>query len=175
LAHRKVVRNMSGLCHIDLTWISIYSWFWKKHFKIRLLSMLSKDFGNSGATDPRHVFAHGTRPASHVHNHYGKLRKFSKYFTRDKYSCVRSSNWRIYFLCRLCTRLLPMYLLMVVAGAQRGKGSTPNHYGGSESQQGAPKSPNNVTSTYFDTVHFFRKTSGSNIGAVNLLLPPGAI
>jgi len=33
----------------------------------------------------------------------------------------------------------------------------------------APKGPNNVTSTFFDTSHFFRKTSGSNMGAPNLL------
>ena len=39
---------------------------------------------------------------------------------------------------------------------------------------GVPKSPNNVTST-FNTAHFFRKTSGSDMGAPNLLLAPGAI
>jgi len=39
---------------------------------------------------------------------------------------------------------------------------------------GAPKSPNNVTIT---SVQFicFRKTSGSNMGAPNLLLAPGAM
>jgi len=44
-----------------------------------------------------------------------------------------------------------------------------------ESLQGAPKSPNNVTSTFFNTAHFFQKTSGSKMGAPNLLLALGAI
>jgi len=37
----------------------------------------------------------------------------------------------------------------------------------------APKCPNNVTSTFFNRVHYicFRKTSVSNMGAPNLLLP----
>jgi len=39
---------------------------------------------------------------------------------------------------------------------------------------GAPKSPNNVTRTSVQYI-CFRKTSGSNIGAPNLLLAPGAI
>jgi len=38
----------------------------------------------------------------------------------------------------------------------------------------APKSPNNVTSTSVQYI-CFRKTSGSNMGAPNLLLTPGAI
>jgi len=50
-----------------------------------------------------------------------------------------------------------------------------NDYGGAESLQGAPKSPKKVTSTFFDTAHFFRKTSGSDMGAPNLLLAPDAI
>jgi len=33
------------------------------------------------------------------------------------------------------------------------------------------KSPNNVTSTFLNTVHCFRKTSGSNIGAQTSFLP----
>jgi len=40
---------------------------------------------------------------------------------------------------------------------------------------GAPKSPNNVTSTFSKTVHLLPKDSGSNMGAPNLLLAPGAI
>ena len=39
---------------------------------------------------------------------------------------------------------------------------------------GAPRSPNNVTRTSVQYI-CFRKTSGSNIGAPNLLLAPGAI
>jgi len=38
----------------------------------------------------------------------------------------------------------------------------------------APKSPNNVTSTSMQYI-CFRKTSGSNMGAPNLHLAPGAI
>jgi len=38
----------------------------------------------------------------------------------------------------------------------------------------APKSPNNVTSTSVQHI-CFRKTSGSNMAAPNLLLAPGAI
>ena len=33
----------------------------------------------------------------------------------------------------------------------------PNHYGGDEWLRGAPKSPNNVTSTFFNTVHLLPK------------------
>jgi len=36
---------------------------------------------------------------------------------------------------------------------------------------GDEKSPNNVTSTFFNTVHCFRKTSGSNIWAQTSFLP----
>jgi len=42
---------------------------------------------------------------------------------------------------------------------------------------GAPQSPNNVSSTFFNTVHLFPKDlkiSGSNKGAPNLLLAQGA-
>jgi len=38
----------------------------------------------------------------------------------------------------------------------------------------APKSPDNITRTSLQYI-CFRKTSGSNIGAPNLLLAPGAI
>jgi len=38
---------------------------------------------------------------------------------------------------------------------------------------GAPKSPSNITKTSVQYI-CFRKTSGSNIGAPNLLLAPGA-
>jgi len=63
-------------------------------------------------------------------------------------------------------------------GSKRGATPrAPNHYWGDKSLQGTPKSPNDVTSTFFDTAHFFRKTSGSNMGAPNLgyLLLPAAI
>ena len=38
---------------------------------------------------------------------------------------------------------------------------------------GAPKRPNTVASTFCDTAHLLRKSSGSNIGAPNLFLAPG--
>jgi len=38
-----------------------------------------------------------------------------------------------------------------------------------------PKSPNNVTSTFFNTVNLLPKDLGSNMGTTNLLLAPGAI
>jgi len=43
---------------------------------------------------------------------------------------------------------------------------------GAESLRGAKS--HNVTSTFFSTVHYFRKTSGSNMGALILFLSPGA-
>jgi len=47
--------------------------------------------------------------------------------------------------------------------------------GGVEWLRRAPKSPNNVSSTFFSTVHLLPKISVSNMGALNLLLAPGAI
>ena len=67
-------------------------------------------------------------------------------------------------------------------GGQRGRNST-----GAESLWGteilrerqmivgAPKSPNNVTSISSIQYICFRKNSGSNMGALNLLLAPGTI
>jgi len=40
---------------------------------------------------------------------------------------------------------------------------------------GAPKSPNNVTDTFFSTVHLLPKDLRFEHGAPNLLLAPGAI
>jgi len=40
---------------------------------------------------------------------------------------------------------------------------------------GAPKSPNNVTSTFFNTVHLVPKELRFEHGVANLLLAPGAI
>jgi len=40
---------------------------------------------------------------------------------------------------------------------------------------GAPRSSNYVTSTFFNTVYCFRKSSGSNMRAPNLLLAPATI
>jgi len=82
-------------------------------------------------------------------------------------------------------------------GTQRGglRGTisrAPNHYGGAEWLREAPKSPNNVASTFFNTVHLlptsdanmgrafacdlrFEEASGSKQGTPNLLLAPGAI
>jgi len=41
--------------------------------------------------------------------------------------------------------------------------------------RGTPKSPNNVTSTFFNTVHLRPKDVGWNTGVQNLFLGPGAI
>jgi len=60
----------------------------------------------------------------------------------------------------------------VTTGGKRGHNSP-----GAETLQGRritareEKSPNNVTSTLFNTVHYFRKTSGTNIGAQTSFLP----
>jgi len=60
---------------------------------------------------------------------------------------------------------------MLVEERNEGKqgGSFPratNHYGDVESLRGAPKSPNNFKSTFFNTgTHCFQKSSVSNIGA----------
>jgi len=50
-----------------------------------------------------------------------------------------------------------------------------NHYGGAESVRGPQKVPK--MSQVLSSIQYicFRKTSGSNMGAPNLLLAPGAI
>jgi len=58
----------------------------------------------------------------------------------------------------------------------RNEGETVAQYNASGDEPlGAPKNPNNVTSTFFNIVHLLRKALGSNMGASNLLLAPGAI
>jgi len=53
---------------------------------------------------------------------------------------------------------------------------TPNHYGGTEWLQGAPKSPNNVTSTFLKTVLFHsERLQVWKTGAPNLLLASDAM
>jgi len=47
----------------------------------------------------------------------------------------------------------------------------PNHCGWREMTAGDEKSPNNVTSTFFNTVQCFRKTSGSNMRRQTSFLP----
>jgi len=58
-----------------------------------------------------------------------------------------------------------------------GKGCTisrePNHYGGSEPTQGAPKGSSNVTSDFSIQYICFRKTSVSNMGEPTCLLTRG--
>jgi len=52
----------------------------------------------------------------------------------------------------------------------------PNHYGGADSLREAPKSLNNVASTFFKTVHLLPKDlKFEHGGRQNLLLAPGAI
>ena len=46
---------------------------------------------------------------------------------------------------------------------------------GSESLRGTPKNPNNVKSTYVNTVNLLPKNIRFEHGAPNLLLGPGAI
>ena len=59
-----------------------------------------------------------------------------------------------------------------------GQGDTipraPNHYGGAESLRRAPKSPNNVTNTFFNTAHLLPKDSGSNTGGCHACFLPRA-
>jgi len=62
------------------------------------------------------------------------------------------------------------YIFQFDQGGNEGHNSS-----GAESLRGVEKSPNNVSTTFFNTVRCFRNTSGSNIGAPNLLLTPGAI
>ena len=51
---------------------------------------------------------------------------------------------------------------------QVGHYSPPNEFGGA-------KSPNNIASTFFNTMHCFRKTLGSNMGLPNVFLAQDAI
>ena len=62
-----------------------------------------------------------------------------------------------------------------IKGVTRAARGAPNHSGGAEWLRGAPKSPNDVTSAFYNTVHLLLKTSVSNMVAPNLLLAPGAI
>jgi len=60
---------------------------------------------------------------------------------------------------------------------RRGKRDTipraPNHYGGADSLRGTPKSPNNVTSTFFNTVYLFPKDLRFERGGSKLDSCPG--
>jgi len=74
----------------------------------------------------------------------------------------------------------PIYRTLMVTGVTRGGkraaiSRAPNHYGDAKSLLGAPKSPNNVASTFFNSIFAFEIPSGSNMGASNLLIAPGAI
>jgi len=51
----------------------------------------------------------------------------------------------------------------------------PNHRGGADSPRGAPKKPNNVTSTFFNTVHLLRKDLRFEHEGAKFLIVPGAI
>jgi len=77
---------------------------------------------------------------------------------------------------------IPGYWTQSVCAQRRNEGGkmgaiprVPNHYGGAESLQWAPKNLNNVASTFSMQYICFRKISGSNMGAPNLLLAPGAV
>jgi len=51
----------------------------------------------------------------------------------------------------------------------------PNPYGGAESLRGAPKSSNNVTSTFFNTIHLLPKDSRFEHGGAKLASCPSDI
>ena len=54
--------------------------------------------------------------------------------------------------------LMRAVVMAVTTGRKRGTiPRAPNHYEGAEWLRGAPKSPNNVTSTFFNAVHLLRK------------------
>jgi len=70
--------------------------------------------------------------------------------------------------------------MVVARGVTRGgKGDTitrePSHYGGAKWLREAPKSSNNVTSTFFNAVNLLAEELSFEHGAPNLLLAPGAI
>jgi len=65
-------------------------------------------------------------------------------------------------------------------GATKRKQGGQNYLGaeslwGHQVTAGAPKSTNNVTSTFFNTVLLLAKTLGCNMRVPNLLLAPGAV
>jgi len=77
----------------------------------------------------------------------------------------------------LCFVVLSGICVCYVQGRNEG-GTIPqpsNHYEGAEWLQGAPKSPNNVTCTFFNTLHLLPKKLRFEHGAPNLLLATCAI
>ena len=60
-------------------------------------------------------------------------------------------------------------------GAYRGGGARGVQHPGCRITGGDAESPNNVASTFFNTLHLLPKTPGSNMGVPNLFLAPGAI
>ena len=128
--------------------------------------------------------------------HFGFLRlsvsRIQRWFGFVLKTCLT-----VYFLCansistngwRLCHYLSHGIVSGHIRGVtRRGKGAQfPGRQvtmgrqittGGAEWLREAPKSPNNVISTCLHTVAYicFRNTSVSNMGALNLLLAPGAI
>ena len=63
--------------------------------------------------------------------------------------------------CIVTKRASQMFAITARGVTRGGKGGTiprvPNHYGGAEWLRGEPKSPNNITSTSFNTVHLLLK------------------
>jgi len=142
----------------------------------------------------------GHLPQSANHKHFCKVSSFSgvnvcAVGNKNKFSLFTiHSLWRVanglrasITACRAfwTTRLLsseclnggkpedaPCVELRGVATIERGKGGTmprtPNHWR-------APKSPNNVASTFFITVHYSQNSLVSNMGTPNFFLAPGAI
>jgi len=80
------------------------------------------------------------------------------------------------FVC-FCTRYSELSPPRGVTKGKRGAiPEAPSHYGGAKSLRGSRKSPNNITSTLFNTVHLLPKDlSFGNMSAPSLLLSPGAI
>jgi len=84
--------------------------------------------------------------------------------------CTRSSSQ---FQKRLVTPALERgpNISPRAKGITRGERGAP--FPGRQITAGTPKSPNIVTRTFSNTVHLFRKTSGSNMGGSKLASLPG--
>ena len=63
--------------------------------------------------------------------------------------------------------------LRVCSSQRRNEGGQRDHNAPGAVHWRAPISLNNITSTFFSTVHLLRKTLGSNVRAPDLLLCPG--
>jgi len=88
--------------------------------------------------------------------------------SNTKIGTVKLINYTI--ILSLCT--LGLEEIVQARGVTRGQGA---QFPGRRIAMGAPKSPNNFTSIFFNTVHLLPEDFKSKMGAPNLLLDPGAI